>query len=243
MTAAPSNALIQITDVRLSLARRLVLNLDHLEIKRGEIVLLAGANGAGKTTLLKLLAGLLSAQSGQFMCLGIAMPPRRAAKFCLGRHIYLHQTPYLFDGTVAENVAYGLKQRGRDAQQREIEIRDALAWAQLEHLTHRHASELSTGERQRVALTRARILTPALLLLDEITANMDQDSRQRSLSLVEDLKRSGSSIVFATHATSEIAEIADRVVQLDGGCLSPAGATTAAVIPLRRERGAEEPNR
>ena len=156
------------------------------------------ANGSGKTTLLKVLAGLLAPQEARFKCLGVSMAGRTAARFCRGRHIYLHQTPFMFDGSVEENVSYGLRQRRRDGMQRRIEIRDALAWAQLEHLVHRRANELSVGEQQRVALTRARILAPSLLLLDEITANMDADSRKRTYEMIVDLRRAGSSIVFAS---------------------------------------------
>ncbi len=240
MSADQAAALIEVHGLELELAGRLVLDIETLRIERGQVVTLVGPNGSGKTTLLKLAAGLLRARRGRFSCLGTAMSPRQAANFCRGRHIYLHQTPYMFDATVEDNVAYGLKQRGRDFTQRRIEIRDALAWAQLDHLVHRRAAELSVGERQRVALTRARILAPSLLLLDEITANMDENSRRRSLEMIADLKRSGSSVVFATHDHAPLAALSDTMLELDQGRLVGGRRAAAAVIPLRRERGTPE---
>ena len=235
MSPERQSLLFELSDLRFSFGRRTVLDVAHIAIERGQITLLAGDNGSGKTTLLKIIAGLLLAERGDFIGLGSPMTPRHAAGFCRGRHVYLHQVPYLFDATVEDNVAYGLKQRGRDTAQRRVEIRDVLAWAHLEHLVHRRAHELSAGEKQRVALTRARILAPSLLLLDEITANMDAESRRRTYTMLGDLKRSGSSIVLATHEQEALESLADSRLVLHQGRLEQVAATKAAVIPLHRE--------
>jgi tungstate transport system ATP-binding protein len=226
--------LVELLGVRFERGRRRVLDIEHLALARGQVLLLGGANGSGKTTLLKLLAGLLVATGGVFRCLGATLAPRTAARFCRGRHVYLHQAPYLFDGTVEDNVAYGLKLRGRDPGQRRIEIRDALAWADLAHLVHRPARQLSAGEQQRVALVRARILSPALLLLDEITANMDRDSRRRTYALVDDLRRRGSSVVFASHDPEPRTALEATGLVLADGRLAATPPPSAAVIPLSR---------
>ncbi|MGE0485830.1 MAG: ATP-binding cassette domain-containing protein [Gammaproteobacteria bacterium] len=227
-------ALVELVGVRFARHRRRVLDIERLVVERGRVLLLGGPNGSGKTTLLKLLAGLLVASSGVFRCLGATMTPRAAARFCRGRHVYLHQAPYLFDGTVEDNVSYGLKLRGRDPGQRRLEIRDALAWAGLEHLVDRPARQLSAGEQQRVALVRARILSPALLLLDEITANMDLDSRRRTYALVDDLRRRGSSVVFASHDPEPRTVLDADGLLLADGRLVTAPPATATVIPLAR---------
>jgi tungstate transport system ATP-binding protein len=240
MNMEAATPLLEIENLKLTLAQRDVLDIASIRIERGQIVMLSGDNGSGKTTLLKVLAGLLTARHGLFTCLGTRMAGPAAARFCRGRHIYLHQTPYMFDGTVEDNVAYGLKQRGRDHGQRRIEIRDALAWAELEHLVHRQARELSTGERQRVALTRAKILTPSLLLLDEITANMDSTSRQRTHTMVADLKRSGASVVLATHDHEALEALCDIRLDLAAGRLVHEQSYPADVIPLRRDVGAPD---
>lgn len=214
---------------------RNVLDIERLRIERGRLMMLTGANGSGKTTLLKLLAGLLTATGGRLAALGMAMTPRSAARYCRGRHVYLHQAPYMFDGTVLENVAYGLKLRGAQTASLRAEVGAALVWADLAHLAAVPARRLSTGEQQRVALTRARILKPSLLLLDEITANMDADNRRRSCELVLDLRRSGSSILFASHHEEPLTTVCDHHLLLDSGHLQSAGARHAMVIPLYRE--------
>lgn len=235
MSNPEPSALVEVRELEVWLGRRRVLDVGELRIERGAIVMLTGDNGSGKTTLLKCLAGLLLARRARFRCLGVDMARRAAARFCRGRHIYLHQTPYMFDGTVEDNVAYGLKQRGRELAHRRVEIRDALEWAGLEHLVHRAAKTLSTGEKQRVALTRARILAPSLLLLDEITANMDTASRRRTYDMVADLRRAGSSVVFATHDHEPVESISDAHYALEEGRLAERQVTAASVVPLRRD--------
>lgn len=238
------DALIELDELILDREGRRVLDIAHLRIERGRAILLRGDNGSGKTTLLKTLAGLLVATSGRFRCLGSPLSPRAAARFCRGRHIYLHQTPYMFDGTVADNVAYGLGQRGRDRAQRQLEIRDALAWAELDHLIDRPALQLSTGEQQRVALVRARILAPPLLLLDEITANMDSASRQRTHAMLNDLERSESSVILATHDPAVAALAHAECLDLAAGRFVMPGrpAGSAAVIPLHRTAARSDGN-
>lgn len=228
----PTKTLIEIRNLRLQLAGRDVLNIDHLSITRGEVTLVVGENGSGKTSLLKVIAGLHTSTEAQFFCLGAELEGKQAARFCRGRHVYLHQTPYLFDGTVEDNIVYGLRLRGQPRSQCQLEAQDALSWAQLDHLTHRDVRALSTGERHRVALTRAKVLSPSLLLLDEITANMDTESRQRTYHLIADLKRGGASVLFATHDQASLEGINDRTLKMHQGTLETA-ATGSIVVPLR----------
>ncbi|MCB1748079.1 MAG: ABC transporter ATP-binding protein [Gammaproteobacteria bacterium] len=232
MNQDASAPLVELAGVHLARGGRRVLDIDHLAVRRGQVLSLSGANGSGKTSLLKLMAGLLIADGGTLRCLGTSMRARAAARFCRGRHVYLHQVPYLFDGTVEDNVDYGLKLRGRDPAQRRVEIRDALAWAELDHLLDRPARQLSGGEQQRVALVRARILAPTLLLLDEITANMDRDSRRRTYAMVEDLRQCGSSVVFASHDAEALAALGDTALVLAAGRLGAARPAPAAIIRL-----------
>lgn len=236
MNPLSESSLMTIDGLQFRYRKHHALDISKLSLERGEFVLLSGANGSGKTTLLKILAGLLCAHAGHFTCLGTGMQAREAQRFCRGRHIYLHQTPYMFDATVADNVAYGLKLRGRDTEQRQVEIADALGWADLAHLSKRHAAELSTGEKQRVALTRARILAPSVLLLDEITANMDSASRSRTLQMINDLKRAGSSVVFATHDSELLETACDRHLELAGGTIVAGNPKDSNVVPLNREK-------
>lgn len=228
-------ALFEVAGLRFARRGRCLLEVDTLSIERGRLLMLNGANGSGKTTLLKLLAGLLTAAEGRCTALGMALSPRAAARYCRGRHVYLHQAPYMFDASVEQNVAYGLRLRGLAGSSLRAEVAAALGWSDLAHLADVPARELSVGEQQRLALTRARILKPALLLLDEITANMDPDNRRRACELVLDLRHSGSSIVFASHHEEALTAVCDQHWLVDAGRVSLRETRHAQVIPLYRE--------
>ncbi|MGR9090147.1 MAG: ATP-binding cassette domain-containing protein, partial [Gammaproteobacteria bacterium] len=142
----------------------------------------------------------------------------------------------LFDTTVAANIGYGLKLRGQSRVQCELQIQTALEWAQLDHLADRPTHTLSTGERQRIALTRAKLLNPSALLVDEIIANMDTASRARSHELLRDLSQAGVTIVVASHETGQFDDIADAHLVIEDGHLLSKHAS-ADVIPIgRRQR-------
>ncbi len=225
---------VSIRGLELSFGARQVLAFDALDLEPGMIVLLTGANGSGKTSLLKVLAGLVKPQRAQITCNGSAMSIRAAMAFWRGRHIYLHQQPYLFDTTVAANIGYGLKIRGQSRVQRELQIQAALEWARLDHLADRPTRTLSTGERQRIALTRAKLLNPSALLVDEIIANMDTASRARSHELLRDLSRAGVTIVVASHETGQCDDIADTHLVVEDGRLLSKHAS-ADIIPIGRK--------
>lgn len=227
--------LLEVQSLTLSRAGRVVLDIDTLRLEPARILLLTGANGAGKTSLMKVLAGLGVADSGVFHGLGMSMSCREAARFCRGRHVYLHQTPYMFDSSVAQNVAYGLRVRGQTLATRHAEVQAALAWAGLEALATRPARALSLGEQQRVALTRAYVLAPNALLLDEITANLDAEHRRQVHDMLGALRERGTSVVFATHDPAPLLARVDHHLHLEAGRLTPPTRGTGQVVPLRRD--------
>ncbi|MCK5430364.1 MAG: ABC transporter ATP-binding protein, partial [Anaerolineales bacterium] len=98
--------------------------------------------------------------------------------------IYLHQNPYLFDRSVTDNIAYGLRHRKCSIKDISRKVSEAMDWAGIGHLQLRNARELSGGERQRVAFARARILSPRVLLLDEPTTGVDPVTRQDFWKLI-----------------------------------------------------------
>jgi len=235
MKSAGQAPAVSLRELEVAFSRRQVLAIDALDLNQGSIVLLTGANGSGKTTLLKVLAGLVTPQGGAISCDGSGMSIPAAMDYWRGRHIYLHQQPYLFDTTVAANIGYGLKLRGQSRVQRDRQIKAALQWARLDHLADRSTHTLSTGERQRIALTRAKLLNPAALLVDEIIANMDAASRVQCHELLSELSRAGVTIVVASHETGQFEDIADFHVSLENGRLS-SDTRSAEIIPIDRQQ-------
>ena len=137
---------------------RVLLSIESLEIDHASCILITGENGAGKTTLLQILAGLLEPERCWVTDQGVTVSWRKARARFLKMVVYVHQTAYMFDRTVAENVAYGLKARKVPKEEIEQQVADALRWARLDHLAYRNARLLSDGEKQRIALTRAKVV-------------------------------------------------------------------------------------
>jgi tungstate transport system ATP-binding protein len=187
---------IKFSKIEKSFARRKILDGVDIELVSGECLLLCGKNGSGKSTLLKILAGMERPEHAEIELGCKRYSWRQAKKILLHKSIYLHQSPYLFEGSVRRNLDYPLR-GARAARRNEIEY--ALEWAELEALADENVAHLSGGERQRVALARALLRKPQVMLLDEPTANMDAGSRQRTLNLLEQLKHEGIALVVVTH--------------------------------------------
>lgn len=158
------------------------LRLAALRIERGERVGVRGPNGAGKSTLLRLIAGLIPPTKGRVE----GLPSH-------GRAVLLHQHPYLFRGTAAENVAWALRLHKRPA----AEARDWLGRLGAAPFADRPANELSGGERRRVALARALCVRPEVLLLDEPFTALDEEGLTAALAAIEAYE--GTLVVAAPH--------------------------------------------
>lgn len=194
-----SETLLCAENVRKRFGSRTVLDLACFVLRAGESYVLTGDNGSGKTTLLRVLAGLEAAQADRFEFAGMQADLGRYPRWLRDEIVYVHQHPYLFRTSIEENIAYGLRVRHLAGARREASVREAIAWAGVGHLLDVPIGKLSGGEKQRVALARARVLHPKLFLLDEPTANLDQDARQQTLKLVRDLCDANSTVVLACH--------------------------------------------
>jgi lipoprotein-releasing system ATP-binding protein len=204
-----------------------VLDRINLEVARGERLALVGESGAGKSTLLHLLGGLDRPTEGRifFGEKDIAeMSERQLADFRNAAIGFVWQIHYLLpEFTALENVMMPLLVRGVRGEEA-----GPMALARLEEVglkaraAHR-AGELSGGEQQRVVLARALIGSPALLLADEPTGNLDQKTGEMILDLVDELHRTHRlTSVFVTHNLG-FARRADRVLRIEDGALSPVG--------------------
>lgn len=182
-----------------SYAERRILAIPLLSLEPGRIVHLSGRNGSGKTTLLKILAGLESPDCGEVAIDGLCHPWPRMHRRLQREVVYLHQRPYMFDTSVEANLGYGLRVSGMPRAQRRERVRQALAGMNLEHLAGRNARGLSGGEQQRLALARAWVMKPRLLLLDEPTASMDSQSREQTWKLLEEILTDDMTIIVSSH--------------------------------------------
>jgi tungstate transport system ATP-binding protein len=211
--------ILRYNGLRKTVHGRPLLAIDALEIHERCCVALSGKNGAGKSTLLRIIAGLETPDSTTVSFGGQMFSWRRACKMMHSHVIYLHQNPYLFDCSVVDNIAYGLRRRGLSLREISGKVAEALDWAGIGHLQLRNAHDLSGGEKQRVAFARARILRPRILLLDEPTANMDIESRGQTYRMIKQLKDDGVSIIIATHEFQTIAHLCDDHLSLESGVL------------------------
>lgn len=191
---------------------KVVIKDARLRVQNSQCTVLVGENGSGKTTLLKIIAGLTKPDIGCVRINSNQQTLSRAKKFLLQHFMYLHQQPYMLDGTVERNLRFIRHDRAA--------IEEAIEWAGLEKLVTKNANTLSGGEKQRVALARAHLRNPQIVLLDEPTANLDQLSKNRTLQLLERLKSQGVAMVIATHDPEIFLTIQDERLKLENGKLS-----------------------
>lgn len=211
-----SNAenLYQITRLTKEYGGRRVLEVDQLEIRRGEILALVGPSGSGKSTLLRLLNFLESPSSGEIEFAGVRFASGQEIPLTLRRRVTtVFQRPMLLNRSVWDNVNYGLRLRGL-REKRQV-VQDVLKEVGLEQLGRQRARTLSGGEAQRVALARAMVLQPDVLLLDEPTANLDP----YNVGLIESITRrlnqeQHTTLLVVTHNVFQAHRLADRVAFL-----------------------------
>ncbi len=194
-----------------------------LRIEPGEFVALLGPSGCGKTTALRILAGLDEATSGTVSVDGHDISDVPANKRDMGMVFQAYSLfPHL---TVLDNVAFGLKMRGKAKRERISQAADMLDLVGLSEHKHKYASELSGGQQQRVALARALAIQPRVLLLDEPLSALDAKVRSQ---LRDEIRRVqldvGTTTLFVTHDQEEALAVADRVGVMSQGKLEQVAA-------------------
>jgi energy-coupling factor transporter ATPase len=205
-----------------------VLRDIHLEIPDGARIAVVGPNGSGKTTLLRHLNGLLAPTRGEVLVDGLSTGDRRALPEIRRRVGMVFQNPdtQIVGMTVEEDVAFGpgnLRLPGGEIGRR---VRDALETVGLAGFEKRVPHELSSGEKQLVAIAGALAMGPRHMLLDEPAAYLDPAGRRRVMEVVRGLHRSGMTVVHVTHDMEEIHDVDRVVVMAEGAVLRqepPAG--------------------
>lgn len=227
MSAAPKAAnaaktYLSITGVTKSFGTFTALKDVGFDIADGEFVCFLGPSGCGKTTLLRIIAGLETQTTGRIVQAGkdvSALPP---AQRDFG---IVFQSYALFPNlTVADNVAYGLKSRGRPRAETDARVAELLTLVGLPDSGQKYPAQLSGGQQQRVALARALAISPGLLLLDEPLSALDARVRVRLRHEIRSLQRRlGITTIMVTHDQEEALTMADRIVVMNHGSIEQIG--------------------
>jgi putrescine transport system ATP-binding protein len=214
--AAADEAFLRIANVTKRFGETAAVDGVSLAIGRGTFFSLLGASGSGKTTLLRILAGFETPDAGRVLIDGedvTDVPPYRRPVNMMFQSYALF--PHM---SVAENVAFGLRQEGMPARTRAERVAEMLGLVRLESYAKRKPHQLSGGQRQRVALARALAKHPKLLLLDEPLAALDRKLREETqLELVVLQKRLGITFVTVTHDQDEAMTMSDRLAVMEKG--------------------------
>ncbi|HMB44809.1 MAG TPA: phosphate ABC transporter ATP-binding protein [Candidatus Methanoperedens sp.] len=200
--------LILIENLQKVFGEKEVLRNIDLKILQGEIFAFIGPSGSGKTTLLRILNFFEIPEKGNIKFNGMNPEIINIRR----RMSLLFQTPAVFNNSVFENVAYGLKVRGIDKKIIEKKVGNALNIVGLPGMEKQNARTLSGGEAQRMAFARAIVYDPQVLLLDEPTANLDPANVIKIEDIIKRIRNErGTTIVLATHNIPQVRRIADRV--------------------------------
>lgn len=213
------NVMLEIRDMRIRRAGRIVLVVDQLVVHKGDILAVVGSNGSGKSTLLLALAHLLKTEKD--CVLFDSAPVSQHHDLPYRRRIGLvMQDALLLNRSVFRNAAIGLHYRGFPREQITRRVDTWLERLGISHLRDRPATQISGGEARRVALARAFVLQPDLLLLDEPFSALDRASRLKLQADLKDiLTNLNITTLFTTHSEMDVQKIADRKIELEAGRL------------------------
>ena len=205
-----------------------------LRVDEGEMVAIVGPSGSGKSTLLHIIGTLDLPTSGIVRLAGVetsSMSDRNLSAVRSQLLGFVFQQFFLLDGMSAlDNVANGLLYRGIPPAQRRASAREALERVGLGHRLEHIPSKLSGGERQRVAMARAIVNRPAIVLADEPTGNLDSKSGASVMELISELHAEGRTIIIITHDRELAASLPRQVSVRDGSIESDLGAPSPAEV-------------
>jgi len=202
----------------------LVLDIPYFTIEKGEVLSLLGPNGSGKSTLLLTLASLLKLYQGILIFNGQEIDNRGSELDYRRQIAVVFQDPLLFDTTVLDNVAAGLKIRGMDKTDRSRIAEEYLERLGIAHLAKRSACKLSGGEAQRTSIARAFATRPAILFLDEPFSALDPPTREGIIADLSGLLReTDTTAIMATHDQMEALRLSNRIAVIQQGTIAQAG--------------------
>ncbi len=219
-------SLIQLKDVTFQPGQTRILSIPHLAIATGETIGIIGPNGAGKSTLLKILASLEQPSTGAYWYNDKQIPLKNFPIQIRRKMAFVMQRSFLFNTTVFDNIASGLKIRGENKEMITRKVNDWLSALQIEHLAARRCYKLSGGEAQRVNIARALATEPEILFLDEPFSGIDVPSKvDLAIELKRVIEEKQITIVIVSHDLAEVQFLTERLLYLEAGCIAQEGRT------------------
>ncbi len=200
----------------------IILEDISFEIKKGEFVSIVGKSGAGKTTLVKMILGLEKPTHGNVFFEGQDISnigPIELQKMRRRIGGVYQDYKLLHNKTVYENVAYIMAVEGKENEEILVEVPKVLEAIGLLEKTNHFPSELSGGEQQRLAIARALVNHPDIIIADEPTGNLDPYNTYEVVSIFEKINRAGKTVILSTHDREVINKLGKRVITIEGGKL------------------------
>ncbi|MDP4143594.1 MAG: ATP-binding cassette domain-containing protein [Bacillota bacterium] len=186
-----------------------------LEIHKGDFISVVGPSGGGKTTLLKLCCNLTNPTKGGIYFNNKSIHEYAATEY-RQRVAYCFQTPYLFGDTVLDNLNFPYTIRGKKIDMNRIHA--LFSDFQIDiNMLHQSTTNLSGGEKQRIALIRSILFVPEVLLLDEVTSALDKDNTLIVEKVIDDLNLQGTTIMWITHNELQSKKYANKILRLENG--------------------------
>ena len=204
---------LQLKNVEKSYGSIKALEDINLEVVGGKTITLIGVNGAGKTTLLRVIAGLEERDKGNILLDGKDINGKKLRQIAT----LVFQKTVMFNRSVYGNLAYGFKTRGKKDLEIKEKIGQELLAVGLRNFEKRKAKKTSGGEQQRIALARAFLLNPRILLLDEPTANLDPNNAIMIERAIASRKKEDEIIIMATHNLAQARRLADEIIHIYNG--------------------------
>jgi putative ABC transport system ATP-binding protein len=199
------------------------LDAVNLDVEAGRITAIMGPSGCGKSTLLNMIGGLDRPTAGEIVVDGVRvdrLSETDASRFRRTKVGFVFQFFHLLDDlTVRDNIAVAALLAGRSRSQASAEADELLVQLQLADRSSRFPATLSGGERQRLAIARAIVNRPAVLLADEPTGALDRRNGEVAIAMIEDLNRRGQTVLLVTHDEQLAASVAHRIVRLVDGAI------------------------
>lgn len=210
--------IIKVQSLQKEYSGKRVLDIENLEIEKGKITAVIGPSGAGKSTLLHLLNGIEAPSSGTIWFEGKRIDDKTMSLELRRKMVMVFQRPLVFNTTVYDNLAYGLKLRGMKKEEIRKRVEEMLEVTGLKDKSQQKAITLSGGEAQRVAIGRAIIIRPEVLFLDEPTANLDP----ANISMIEELIKYARdnyelTVMIITHNMFQAKRLSDNTVFMLNG--------------------------